>query len=233
MNSSKTTKGYTRLAGYKVLSFDKISSTQTYAHDMIASGEARDCTAIVAQAQYAGRGRYRRNWVSHHGNLYVSFIFSCDERDSRLAYAVAVAIVDTIASYGIRAEIKWPNDVLIGGKKVSGVLIEYAGRFVIVGIGINVLTNPTVAEYETTKLADYTDVTVLDLFNRLSKNLEKWRKADFNSVRQRWMDAAAGINTMVKYRGEMVKLIGINDSGALVVRHKNEYVLIHGDEIFM
>ena len=47
------------------------------------------------------------------------------------------------------------------------------------------------------------------------------------------MDAAAGINTMVKYRGEMVKLIGINDSGALVVRHKNEYFLIHGDEIFM
>ncbi|MCR4918077.1 MAG: biotin--[acetyl-CoA-carboxylase] ligase [Alphaproteobacteria bacterium] len=221
------------MTGYKVLSFDKISSTQTYAHDMVANKTARDHTAIIAKAQFAGRGRYRRPWVSHHGNLYVSYIFSCEERDSRLAYAVAVAIVDTLASYGINSEIKWPNDVLVDGKKISGVLIEYSGHYVIVGIGINVLTNPTVAEYKTTKMANYADVNILDLFNRLSKNLDKWMVADFDSVRKRWMGAAAGLNALVKYRGEMVELIGINDSGALVVRNKNEYILIHGDEILM
>lgn len=230
---SKTTGGYIKLPGYKVLSFDKISSTQNYAHDMIANGTAHDHTAIVANAQYAGRGRYRRTWVSHHGNLYVSFIFQCEERDSRLAYAVAVAIVDTLSEYGIKSEIKWPNDVLIDGKKVSGVLIEYAGRFVIVGIGINVATNPTVAEYKTDKLSNYVNVSISDLFNRLSRNLEKWKNADFNSVRLRWMDAATGLNATVKYRGESVTLIGINDSGALVVRRQNEYMLIHGDEILM
>ena len=201
---------------------------------MIVAGTARDHTVIVAKAQYAGRGRYRRKWVSHHGNLYASFVFSSPERDSRLAYSVAVAIAETIISYGMNAQIKWPNDILIDGKKVSGVLIEYAGRFVIVGIGINVGTNPTVDEYKTTKLLNHNpDIKLTDLFARLTKNLDKWMGADFDNVRRRWMDLAVGINNLVKYRGEMVELIGINDSGALVVRRASEYFLIHGDEIMM
>ena len=221
------------MAGYKVLSFDKISSTQTYAHDMVVGGAATDHTIICAAAQYAGRGRYRRKWVSHHGNLYASFIFRCPERDPRLSYAVAVAIVDTLASYGIDATIKWPNDILLDGKKVAGVLIEYAGRFVIVGIGINVHSNPTVAEYKTTKLDKYADIELPDLLSRLAKKLDKWMAAEFDSVRRCWMESAAGLNGLVKYRGEMVELIGINDSGALVVRRGTEYFLVHGDEILM
>ena len=225
--------GYLNLANYKVLSFDKISSTQTYAHEMIAQGAARDHTAIVALAQYAGRGRYRRTWVSHHGNLYVSFIFESEYRDPRLAYAVAVAIVDTLLSFGISSEIKWPNDILIEGKKVAGVLIEYSGRFVIIGIGINVKSNPTVPEYETTKLEKYKSVELTDLFQRLAKNLDKWMSCDFESVRDAWTTAATGLNKTVKYRGSMVELVGINDNGALVVRSNGEYKLIHGDEILM
>ena len=65
----KMIMGCFALAGYKVVSFDKISSTQDLAHDMIARGDAYDHTVVVANAQYAGRGRYRRKWVSHHGNL--------------------------------------------------------------------------------------------------------------------------------------------------------------------
>lgn len=225
--------GSFQLATYKVLSFDKISSTQTYAHDMIANGTATDHMAIVAAAQYTGRGRYRRKWVSHHGNLYVSFIFRAAAREPRLAYSVAVAIADTIAGYGIKPEIKWPNDILINGAKVAGVLIEYAGRFVIIGIGINVHSNPTVAEYKTTKLDKYADVDLADLFGKLAKNLDKWMAAEFDSIRREWMNMAAGLNRLVKYRGEQVELIGINDNGALVVRNKHEYLLIHGDEILM
>ncbi|MBO4480637.1 MAG: biotin--[acetyl-CoA-carboxylase] ligase [Alphaproteobacteria bacterium] len=227
------TKEYLRLAGYKVLSFDKISSTQTYAHDMIAQGKASDRIAIVAAAQYAGRGRYRRKWVSHHGNLYVSFIFHCPERDPRLSYAVAVAIAETVISFGISPLIKWPNDILIDNAKVAGALIEYAGRFVIVGIGINVHTNPTVPEYKTTRLDKYNDIELTDLMSRLVKNLDRFINADFDLVRKRWMELAAGLNKLVKYRGEMVELIGVNDNGALVVRRGSEYLLIHGDEILM
>lgn len=232
-NSFKTTTEHTALANYKVFSFDKITSTQTYAHEMISRGDAADHTAIVALAQSAGRGRYKRSWVSHHGNLYVSFIFNAPERDPRLSYSVAVAIAETIASFGINPTIKWPNDILIDGKKVSGTLIEYSGRFVIVGIGINIKTNPTVENYETTKLEKYGNVERLELLNRLMKNLDKWMRADFRAVRTRWTDMAACLNSTVKYQGALAELIGINENGALVLRRGSQYLLVYGDEITM
>ena len=226
--------GYIELANYKVISFDKIPSTQTYAHDMIADGRGADHIAILADAQSAGRGRYKRTWVSHHGNLYVSFIYSCEERDARLSYSVGVAIAETLIAFGIEPVIKWPNDILIEGKKVSGTLIEYSGRFVIVGIGINIKTNPTVkASYKTTKLNHYVNVTRDELLNKLMRNLDKWRNADFQDVRLRWTELSSGLNRNVKYRGEKVELIGINENGALVLRQGTHYMLVYGDEITM
>lgn len=224
--------GCIELANYKVISFDKIPSTQTYAYDMIASGRGADHVAILADAQSAGRGRYKRTWISHHGNLYVSFIYNCEERDARLSYAVGVAIAETLIAFGVAPTIKWPNDILIDDKKVSGTLIEYSGRFVIVGIGINIKTNPTVkANYKTTKLDNYTNVTRDELLNKLMRNLDKWRGADFRDVRARWTELAMGLNRNVKYRGEMVELIGINENGALVLRNGTHYMLVYGDEI--
>ena len=225
--------GCTKLAGYKLISFDKIPSTQTYALDMVASGTARDHTIVMAEAQSAGRGRSRRTWVSHHGNFYASFIFSAPERDSRLSYMVAVAIAETIMSFGVIPTIKWPNDILIDGKKVCGVLIEYAGAFVIVGIGINIKSNPTVAENITTKLENYADVPKAELLNRLMRNLDKWMKTDFAIARARWMELAIALRKIVKYRGQDVELIEINENGALVLRRGSEYMLAYGDEISM
>ena len=121
---SLTQMGYIALANYKLLSFDKIPSTQDYALELIASGRATDHTAVLAAAQSAGRGRMRRTWVSHHGNVYISFIYASPERDARLSYAVAVAIAETIASFGIHPTIKWPNDIWVNGKKICGILLE-------------------------------------------------------------------------------------------------------------
>ncbi len=225
--------GYIKLAGYKLISFDKIPSTQTYALDMVAQGTARDHTVILAEAQSAGRGRYRRTWVSHHGNLYASFIFATDERDPRLSYVVAVSVAETMIAFGINPTIKWPNDILIDGAKVAGILIEYAGAFVIVGIGVNIKTNPTVAEYKTTKLENYSNVSRDEFLNKLMKNLDKWRRTDFVNVRARWMELAAGLHRVVKYRGGDVELIGINENGALILRHDTKYFLAYGDEISM
>ncbi len=225
--------GYINLAGYKLVSFDKIPSTQNHALNMVASGDACDHIVIVADAQSAGRGRYQRTWVSHHGNLYASFIYDSDERDPRLSYVVAVAVAETLISFGIHPKIKWPNDILIDGKKVCGILIEYAARFVIVGIGINIKSNPTVDKYETTKLDNFISIEKSDLLSKLMKNLDRWRRADFPLVRARWMDLATGLNKMVKYRGDIVELIGINEVGALVLRNGTRYVLAYGDEISM
>ncbi len=225
--------GYIKLASYKLISFDKIPSTQTHALNMVATGEARDHTVIMAEAQSAGRGRYKRKWVSHHGNLYASFIYAIEERDHRLSYMIAVAIAETLISFGVPAKIKWPNDVLVDGKKISGVLTEYAGAFVVIGIGINIKTNPTVPDYQTTKLDNYVKVDKSDLLNKLMKNLDKWRQTDFPLVRASWMDLATGLNKYVKYRGEIVELIGINENGALVLRNGSRYLLAYGDEISM
>ena len=227
----KTTTGCIQLANYKLISFDKIPSTQDYALELIASGRASDHTAVLAAAQSAGRGRMRRTWVAHHGNLYVSFIFSSPDRDARLSYSVAVAIAETIASFGIHPTIKWPNDILVDGKKISGTLIEYSGDFVVVGIGINVNSNPTVDRYKTTKMDNYSEIPMNELLNRLMRNLDKWRRADFRAVRARWTELAACINRPVKYQGESAELVGINENGALVLRKGSRYLLVYGDEI--
>ncbi len=226
--------GFISLAGYKVYSFDKIPSTQDMAHDLIAQAKATNKTAVVALAQSAGRGRHKRRWVSHHGNLYVSFIYnSYDVRDGRLSYSVAVAVAETLISFGVRPSIKWPNDILIDDKKVSGILIEYSGDFVIIGIGINVKTNPTVPENKTTKLDNYINISVNDLLGRLIENMDVWRTAEFATVRNRWLDLVAGLNKDVVYRGASAELIGINENGALILRRGTRYLLVYGDEITM
>lgn len=219
------------MASYKLFSFDKIPSTQTYALNMIADGKMSDHTIILAEAQSAGRGRYKRQWISHHGNLYVSFVFKIEERNPKLSYQVAVAIAETILYFGIKPVIKWPNDILIDDKKVSGTIIEYSGDFVVVGIGININSNPTVESYETTKLADYKKVNRDELLNKLTKNIDKWMNTDFKFVRSRWMDLACQINKKVKYRGNIMDFIEINENGALVLRNGDKYVMVYGDEI--
>ena len=215
-----------------MLSFDKISSTQDYAHDLIARGEAHNKTIVTALAQSAGRGRYRRTWVSHHGNLYASFIYKSPDRDPKLSYAVAVAIAETLISLGLTPEIKWPNDVLIKGKKISGVLIEYSQNFVIIGVGINIKTCPTVKEYKTTKINNFVkDADIKDVLSILIKELDKWRRVNFLSVRERWMDMAIAINKIIQYHGKPMELIGLNEDGALVLRDGSRYILTYGDEI--
>lgn len=219
------------MANYKLISVDKIPSTQDYAHELIAAGRAIDGTAVLAAAQSAGRGRMRRRWVSHHGNLYVSFVFSSPVRDARLSYAIAVAVAETIASFGIHPTIKWPNDILVDNKKIAGILIEYSGRFVVIGIGINVNTNPTVEKYLTTKMENYSEIPMQELLNRLMRNIDYWRSADFDNVRLRWTELAACINRPVKYQGQVAQLVGINENGALVLRCDTRYMLVWGDEI--
>ena len=214
-----------------MISVGKIPSTQSYAHDMIAQGNAMHNTVVVADAQSAGRGRFRRTWISHHGNLYASFIYTCDERDARLAYSVAIAVAETLIAFGLLPSIKWPNDILIESKKIAGILIEYYSRFVVVGIGINIANSPMLQKYETTKMSDFVNVSREDVLAKLMKNMTKWINTDFSVVRARWMDLAIGLNKTIKYKGTPAELIGINENGALVLRRESKYFLVYGDEI--
>ncbi len=210
---------------------NKIPSTQLYAHDLVSTSRAVDNTVVMADTQTAGRGRYRRTWVSPVGNLYASFIYRIEERDPKLSYGVAVAIAETLIAFGMHPQIKWPNDILIDGKKISGVLIEYAKNFVIIGIGINIKSNPIIPNYETAKVGDYANVDRNELLAVLIKSMDIWARRDFSIVRKRWTELAAGLNKMITHRGRRAELVGINEDGALVLRNGSEYVLTYGDEI--
>ncbi len=116
---------------------------------------ARDGAAhgsvVVANAQTRGRGRLGRTWQSPPGdNLYFSIVLrpSLPPKDAApITLAAGVAVAEALASFGITPELKWPNDVLVGGKKISGILSEMSTRgmkleHVIVGVGLNVKSHP-------------------------------------------------------------------------------------------
>ncbi|AIU70644.1 biotin--protein ligase [Thermococcus eurythermalis] len=129
-----------RIVGVKVIQLDEVGSTNEYAKTI--AHEAPEGTVVIAKRQTAGRGRKGRSWASPEGGIWMSVILKPPRVDPRLAFVGALAVVDTLADFGISAGIKWPNDVWVGGRKVSGILAEgKAGEYSILGIGLNV-NNP-------------------------------------------------------------------------------------------
>jgi BirA family biotin operon repressor/biotin-[acetyl-CoA-carboxylase] ligase len=219
---------------YKLLSYDRIPSTQTLAARMIADGTAADKTVVMAAAQSAGRGRgVNRRWISPRGNLHASFIYKAAERRPTLSYAFAVAAAETLLAFGVPARIKWPNDLLADGKKISGMLLEYCDNFLIVGIGINIGSGPVVENHAAAKTDDYANgLTPNRIINELIKNFEKWRSKDFGTVRARWMELSIDLNTEINYRRRKAVYCGMNEDGAMLVRIGDKYELVYGDEVF-
>ncbi|MDR0967721.1 MAG: biotin--[acetyl-CoA-carboxylase] ligase [Rickettsiales bacterium] len=217
---------------YKLLSFDKIPSTQTTAAALIRDGKINGKTIILADKQSAGRGRYRRVWISEPGNLYASFVYNCTERDSRVSYAIAVAVANTLIEFGLQPEIKWPNDILIDGKKICGILIEYLSDFIIIGIGINIKSNPKIRDTQTTKISDYNSrISRDDVLGALIKNMNKNIDRDFLPIKKQWTNLAMNLGEEIIYRGINAVLCGLNDDGGLILRRGMEYITIYGDEI--
>ncbi len=127
-----------------VLWYQAVTSTNDVA-SVLADGGAPEGTIVVANAQSAGRGRRGRTWASPPGaGLYVSILLRPTRGASLLTIAAGVAVAEGIqAATGLDVDLKWPNDVFIGGRKVAGILAEAsstaAGIDAIVGCGINVL----------------------------------------------------------------------------------------------
>ena len=139
---------YTRIVGRRIMFFQNLSSTMDEA-DRHGANRVADGTVVVAETQQASRGRFGRTWVSQPGNLYFSVVFYPTLKALPLLSPLAgVAVVRAIAkTTGLRPRIKWPNDVLIDGKKVAGILVEsvISGeevRYAVLGIGVNVALDP-------------------------------------------------------------------------------------------
>lgn len=129
----------------KNIFFKSIDSTQVYAKKNYQNFEKNMITCISADSQTKGIGRYSNKWVSSIGNIFSTYYFTLDKTTKdlqSLGLILAISIIKIFQKYNIDARIKWPNDILIQGKKVSGILCEIFSEkdlfHIFLGIGINV-----------------------------------------------------------------------------------------------
>lgn len=202
-----------RLAGRDVLAFDVLPSTNDEATRLARAG-APEGTVVWALRQTAGRGRRGRSWASAEGNLFVSLILrpqAPPARAAELSFVAALAVAETVDALnpdGPAALCKWPNDVLLAGGKIAGILLESeAGEggeaaWVVVGVGVNLATRPLDVERPAAALpAAKTPSTALELllpaFDRL---VERWRSEGFAPIRDAWLARAAGLGAPISVR---------------------------------
>ena len=130
--------------GEKLFVYNEVGSTNDVLLGLIGEGKTSDGTVVVSDSQTAGRGRLGRKWLSPAGsNLYLSALFRPEvppQESSVFTFLASCALVEAFSHYGISATIKWPNDILVGGRKISGVLTELgtsdgAVDYLVIGIG--------------------------------------------------------------------------------------------------
>ncbi|MFN3764261.1 MAG: biotin--[acetyl-CoA-carboxylase] ligase [Aliihoeflea sp.] len=219
-------------AGYGLEVFDTVGSTNAEALERAkASGRGR--TWFVSDHQVAGRGRRGRPWHTQRGNLAASLLLTPDvplAQAAALGFVAGLALSDALeavvpqARIGIgvdggstsgkgRFELKWPNDVLAHGAKLSGILLESAmldsARYaLVIGIGVNVVTYPQDVPYPATSLREMgADLDAQVLFLALSDawidNERLWREGrGLDAIREKWLAKAAGLGSEVAVRAE-------------------------------
>lgn len=226
-------------AGWRLVMLDSVGSTNDEARELAASGGGHG-TIIWARRQEAGRGRRGRRWESPEGNLYCSVILRPDVPPSRaaeLAFVVALALAETIAALvgpGPELRLKWPNDVLLGGRKVAGILLEAALAptggvvWVIAGTGVNIVSAPPDTIFPATSLraAGHDGVAPAMVLERYAKALsegdERWRQAGFAPVRHAWLARAWKLGEPLTVRRDHATVTGrfedLDKDGALLLR---------------
>jgi BirA family biotin operon repressor/biotin-[acetyl-CoA-carboxylase] ligase len=231
---------------YRLLSFATLDSTNEEAKRR-AKGGAAEGTLVWALAQSAGRGRRGRAWVSEPGNLYMSVLLRPERSPAaaaQLGFAAALAVGETallLLPKGTELAYKWPNDVLVGGRKISGILLESQaageGRldWLVIGIGVNLATSPQSADYPATSFADAgvagvgVEAVLAGIAVRLQYWYERWQEAGFAPLRQAWLARASGLGEPIRVRlagGDTHgRFAGLDEDGALLledgpVRHR-------------
>jgi BirA family transcriptional regulator, biotin operon repressor / biotin---[acetyl-CoA-carboxylase] ligase len=197
-------------AGVRLIERDIIGSTNTDALNLARAGE-RGPLWVTARVQSAGRGRRERTWESEPGNLHASLLLSNPsplELAAELSFVAALAVHDAVTvtapSVAAGLALKWPNDVLARGKKISGILIEGEGSAVVVGIGVNCAYHPKETAFPATDLAALgASAPVENIFEQLSatmlRRLKQWNSgAGFEAIRADWLGRAAGIGGPIR-----------------------------------
>jgi BirA family transcriptional regulator, biotin operon repressor / biotin---[acetyl-CoA-carboxylase] ligase len=224
--------------------FPTLDSTNTYAM-RLPSGEAHEGIVIITDHQTAGRGRVERVWEGFaRQQLTFSVILTPPFAANWLMMASALAVHEAITGVtGLAPAIKWPNDVLIGGKKVCGILIETSGAIAVIGIGVNVngtfAQRPELAARATT-LEDEAghplsrEPLAAAILLALAEHYEAMRSqgdAGREAVRVAWRDRLITLGTEVRVDQGQTQITGwaedVAEDGALIVRRDDgERVLI-------
>jgi BirA family transcriptional regulator, biotin operon repressor / biotin---[acetyl-CoA-carboxylase] ligase len=152
---------------FKKFKFKKVKSTNNTAIRIIKSSKFK-YGMVISDTQTMGRGQYEKKWISHKGNLFVSFFYELKNIKlslSRLTKINCLLIKKLLKNYYKKNIVfKKPNDLLIQKKKISGILQEivsiFDDKFLIVGIGINIKKSPRIINYPTTCLDELTDKTI-------------------------------------------------------------------------
>jgi BirA family biotin operon repressor/biotin-[acetyl-CoA-carboxylase] ligase len=203
---------------------------------------------VFADAQTGGRGRRGRVWTSLPGNLFASVLARPQPGEGpsqQLSFVAALALIRALDSYVVphRLTLKWPNDVLLDGLKVAGILLEKQGAATIIGIGVNLAAHPTDSERPATSLgAIGTPPTpaaaIENLADQFALARAAWRIAGFAPVQQAWLNRAAGLGQPLIARLGSETLTGLfeglADDGALQLRLDNGTIrAVHAGEVFV
>lgn len=226
----------TRFVGQRVLHYRRLASTMDAAKQEAQRG-APEGTIVVADEQTAGKGRIKRIWLTPEGNIAVSIILY--PTVSYLPYLVMLASLAVARSVeavtGLKTQIKWPNDILINGKKICGILTESDVRggvvnHAIIGIGMNVNLRlsdfPDIAQTATSLAAEVgKDVSRLDIMRRLLVEVEGLYLAMpvGEAIYEEWRDRLVTLGRAVQVRSGKNTLEGVAESvdsdGSLLLRH--------------
>lgn len=185
---------------------------------------------LIADRQTAGRGRQGREWFDGSGNFMGSTVVHRRFGDPELPSLALVAglAVQAVVPPQAGALLKWPNDVMVGVAKLAGILLEREGDAVLVGIGVNLVSAPRLADRETVALSDITAAPARDAFaatlaRQFDIEIERWRNFGVAPIVQRWQDAAHPLGTPL-HVGELGEtplegtFAGLTDDGALLLR---------------
>lgn len=201
---------------------------------------------LRAEVQTGGKGRQGRSWVSPPGNLYASTLVRLmpgDPPAPTLALVAAVALDQLVAGYvgEARLSIKWPNDLLIDGAKLAGILLERAGDAVVVGFGLNLASYPEGLERPATSLAaaglDPPDpgVSLSDLAESFARWLGRWRSEGLEPIRRQWLKRAHPVGAALAAGDGLRGLFdGLDEDGALRLRLADGSVhVMHAGDVFL
>ena len=216
--------------GWTLVALQSVGSTNDEAIRLADTGAAEG-TVVWAREQSGGRGRRGRNWASPVGNLYSSTVLrpGCmAQRAAELGFVAALAVGDLVPK-DRTVRLKWPNDVLVDGGKVAGILLESAigqdgqVEHVVAGIGVNVTFAPQLPEmrYPGAALGGPVEAALEGLTRALATRLAQWRRDGFETVRGEWLAKAGPLGAEVDVRlGEGLvrgRFAGLDREGALLL----------------